>query len=894
MKKTLLALLALVPLLTFAQVANDECATATVLTVSPDANCTTTTTNTTQGATASAGALTCTGFADDDIWYSFTATNERAFIKLALTNTTAANPYAFAVYEASCSSASIYCGNTFNNVINNLTVGQVYYVRVYSTANAYTLFAPFTICIATPQTAITTSSTAYTPTQLVTDVLLNSNQVAISNVTSSSGVDFGSVASLGSFDYNGTTFALQNGIILANGAIATAPGPNTFFQSPPAVWAGDPDLVPYIPATSTVNTNATSLEFDFVPVSSQISLNYIFASEEYGLAFQCMYADTFAILLTDVTEATPAVNIAVIPGTTTPISVFTIRDNAYNSGCPSANAQYFDEFYGLQSDLTDTSYTAPVNFNGITVPLTAQASVIPNHTYHIKFVIANHFDMIGNSAVFINASNFVVIPDAPTGQAEQTFIYGTTIEYLTATGQNIQWYATPTGGTPLNIETLLTDGTVYYASQTVDNIESTERFAVTAIELLDIGFATYNTCESDADGFATFTLSSQNTIVLNVLEPEDYTVAYFLTEADAEANLNALPDVFTNTVAYSQTIYARVTEVDGTTYAVTTITLNVTALPDVSNLPALTSCDGSFNLTEIQNAIGYQFYLLYFPTEEDAISLTNAIDFPANYSTTTTGSIWIRATYVSGIDNESCVAIGEQELIVNDAITVSLSTSGQTITVVTSVPGTYQYALDSGPYQTSNVFTNVSYGTHTVTVLTECSTVYLMSFTVAPDAPEGQTTQTFIEGETIDDLEVEGENIKWYATETGGTPLDKTATLNSLTLLVDGATYYASQTIDGVESTQRLGITVTKILSTNSNTIAGLAYYPNPVKNLFTLTHKAAIDTVKVYNTLGQQVLAKTVNNSQAMVDFSALNGGIYFVKVQAGNSQQTIKVVKE
>jgi hypothetical protein len=55
-----------------------------------------------------------------------------------------------------------------------------------------------------------------------------------------------------------------------------------------------------------------------------------------------------------------------------------------------------------------------------------------------------------------------------------------TVANLVATGSNIQWYAAATGGTALATTTALVNGTTYYASQTVNGVESTARFAVTA------------------------------------------------------------------------------------------------------------------------------------------------------------------------------------------------------------------------------------------------------------------------------------------------------------------------------------------------------------------------------------------------------------------------------
>jgi len=56
----------------------------------------------------------------------------------------------------------------------------------------------------------------------------------------------------------------------------------------------------------------------------------------------------------------------------------------------------------------------------------------------------------------------------------------------------------------------------------------------------------------------------------------------------------------------------------------------------------------------------------------------------------------------------------------------------------------------------------------------------------------------------VSDLAATGENIKWYAAASGGTALLSTDVLPS------GTThYYASQTVNGVESTARLDVTAT-------------------------------------------------------------------------------------
>lgn len=70
-------------------------------------------------------------------------------------------------------------------------------------------------------------------------------------------------------------------------------------------------------------------------------------------------------------------------------------------------------------------------------------------------------------------------PPAPSGAATQAFCTGATVANLTATGSNIKWYDAAMGGNLLPVATVLVNGSIYYASQTVSSVESTNRLAVT-------------------------------------------------------------------------------------------------------------------------------------------------------------------------------------------------------------------------------------------------------------------------------------------------------------------------------------------------------------------------------------------------------------------------------
>ena len=72
-------------------------------------------------------------------------------------------------------------------------------------------------------------------------------------------------------------------------------------------------------------------------------------------------------------------------------------------------------------------------------------------------------------------------------------------------------------------------------------------------------------------------------------------------------------------------------------------------------------------------------------------------------------------------------------------------------------------------------------------------------------APTGAATQSFCGTASMADLVVVGTNVKWYNDPVAGT--EYPASLLSLIGLVNGTTYYASQTLNGCASATRLAVT---------------------------------------------------------------------------------------
>ena len=67
--------------------------------------------------------------------------------------------------------------------------------------------------------------------------------------------------------------------------------------------------------------------------------------------------------------------------------------------------------------------------------------------------------------------------------------------------------------------------------------------------------------------------------------------------------------------------------------------------------------------------------------------------------------------------------------------------------------------------------------------------------------------------------------------------------------------------------------------------------YPNPVQNELTVSKIATANSkVSVYNAVGQKLIERTANGTQAKFDVSNLRKGMYFVRFSDGTSQKFIK----
>ena len=450
--------------------------------------------------------------------------------------------------------------------------------------------------------------------------------VEVTNITSTINGTVDGFSSFGYFESASSDFPFENGIVLSTGQANS--GGNTLNTNPlnegSTNWSTDPDLEAALGITNTLN--ATSIDFDFISSSSTVQFNYILASEEYFAEYPCLYSDGFAFLIREAGSGNPYQNIAIVPGTNTPVNTNTIHDEIVGF-CPEENSQYFEGY-----NVGDT------NFNGRTAVLSASASITPNVQYHIKLVIADQTDRNFDSAVFIEGNSFTdsvnlgedintcdasVTLNANTNNPDATYVWS--LNDTIITGQTNSTLLVTTDGNytveitvPLNMDTCTFEDAVNIALNTIQDGPT-----ITDIEICD---------DASNDGQATFDLSPKVSEIESALPNATYTTTFHTTQLQAEDNTNAISTFVSSNP--EQIIYYRAENTaSGCVYiaAFDLILHPFLTITDPTLLQVCSNGSSGVNLTvkdeEITNA-NSNYTVNYHYNLTDAQNIQNTIDSP--------------------------------------------------------------------------------------------------------------------------------------------------------------------------------------------------------------------------------------------------------------------------
>jgi large repetitive protein len=285
--------------------------------------------------------------------------------------------------------------------------------------------------------------------------------------------------------------------------------------------------------------------------------------------------------------------------------------------------------------------------------------------------------------------------------------------------------------------------------------------------------APYAICEIPFDGEAEFTLNSHIPKILIGQNAADYTVRFFRSLGDAQAEAPAMPNIYTNETLNAQTIYVRVDNNTTDCFTIKSMQLLVEpgATATLPNSAPFQVCDTDpvndgkfqFNLTQVEPQVlngqsPTQFLITYHESMADAEEGLNPIATPATYVNTTADAQTIYVRVVNSVTVSPCDAITTIDIIVErlpEPVIVS-QTGSNTIcvdyydpTIVSSdvtldsginLPGyTYQWFLGTTLVSTDPTYLAVAEGQYTVIVTgpspRNCPSLPSAPFTVIKSGP---------------------------------------------------------------------------------------------------------------------------------------------------------------
>jgi len=444
-----------------------------------------------------------------------------------------------------------------------------------------------------------------------------------------------------------------------------------------------------------------------------------------------------------------------------------------------------------------------------------------------------------------------------------------TLANVVITGSNIKWYSSANGNTLLPASTVLTNGTTYYASQTVGTCESSTRVAVkiTLNQGTPLTTTQLNVCS--------------NTRVQNMtIDGFNHTQLRWYNTVNSTTVIPVIQMLVTGTYYVSS--------VTGTCESARqAIQVTVAAAVPAPTASSQVVC-GNSTLNDLAVVKDPSATLRWYSSLQSLIPL-------ANTTVVSNGTYYVQQL-IGGCESIK-VAVSVQVINVSVPTMTSIITcEGNTIADLHPTTGQYVWYLNSSTTTAlpdTFVITPGSY--YLAYQNTGCiSNKVNVAVTVnaRPASPTGQLNQFFGGSARVSDLQMNQPNVSWFATYD-----DAVKQLNQLATtypLQDKATYYGI--LKGTNNCGSLvptAVTVRLNLSNAELDLTQLKYYPNPVDSELNISYIEEIKKVEVFTITGQRVFGNDYQGNEVKVDLSRLSAGTYLVKIETAKASQFVKIVK-
>lgn len=297
----------------------------------------------------------------------------------------------------------------------------------------------------------------------------------------------------------------------------------------------------------------------------------------------------------------------------------------------------------------------------------------------------------------------------PTGNATQTFCstQSATLNDISITGTDIIWYADNVSTTVLLNSTTLVNNTSYFATQTVNDCESSTRFEVLIDLINTLNAVDYQEtlCDDLDDGSESINLTNFNN---NFIGVTGNSFSYYNSLNAAENQISSAQ--INNVSNYNlnigiTTIFVRIDSQNGC-HQIVELKLTLVSKPRIAISDIMPVCEGTSIIINAGN--GFDSYDWSTGETTQSIIVSQA----GNYSVTVTEN----HNGISCSSTKNFTVVNSNAATVTEIITSDWSDNNNTITVLlsNSSVGNYVYSLDGINYQSSNLFSGLDSGEYTV------------------------------------------------------------------------------------------------------------------------------------------------------------------------------------
>lgn len=314
----------------------------------------------------------------------------------------------------------------------------------------------------------------------------------------------------------------------------------------------------------------------------------------------------------------------------------------------------------------------------------------------------------------------------PSADSNQIFCasQNPTLSSIQIAGTAIKWY--DINGNDLTSTILLQNNQTYYATQTVNNCESSIKSTVTISLISSLPANNYSKsfCDNLNDATEAINLMDYNTNL--TANTNDYSFNYYTTLIGAENQLSNAkitnPNNYNITLGENK-IYVRINS-NTPCFAIAELKLSLFPKPNILINDLMPICENS-SIT-INAGSNFTNYLWSTGNTNSSIIITN----PGDYSVLVSndyGSISCSSTKNFVVKKSIIATITSIE-------TKDWTDTNNSIIIYTTGTGDYEYSLDRIHYQVNNEFSNLANGKYTVSVRDKngCGivndTVYLLMY----------------------------------------------------------------------------------------------------------------------------------------------------------------------